>query len=68
MTAAEFLQRVIEVSCGVKLPIANSAEYGIFVGTREADSRIKWDGFCMTTDDKNVYLDYESLGFVGYIE
>jgi len=57
VTAAEFLQKVIKTSCGVKLPITATAENGIFIGTREADPRVKWDGFRMTTDDRNVYLD-----------
>ncbi len=56
-TAAEFLQKVIEVSCGVKLPISTSAENGIYIGTREASPDIKWDGFRIMTDDKNLYLD-----------
>ncbi len=56
-TAAEFLQRVIETSCGVKLPITEKAEYGICLGTREASPDVKWDGFRITTDDRNLYLD-----------
>ena len=56
-TAAEFLQRVIETACGIKLPISATAENGIYIGTREADPRVKWDGFRITTDDKNLYLD-----------
>ncbi len=56
-TAAEFLQKVIETSCGVKLPISATAEYGICIGTLEVCSDVKWDGFRMTTDEKNVYLD-----------
>lgn len=56
-TAADFLQRVIKVTCGVEPPISASAENGICVGTREADPRVKWDGFRITSDDKNVYLD-----------
>lgn len=57
VTAAEFLQRVIKTACGVELPVLTSAEHGICIGTREASSDVKWDGFRMTTDDKNVYLD-----------
>jgi len=57
VTAAEFLQRIIETSCGVTLPIENTAERGIYIGTREADPRVKWDGFRITTDECNVYLD-----------
>ncbi len=56
-TAAEFLQKVIETSCGEKLPITTTAENGIYIGTREASPDIKWDGFRMSTDDKNLYLD-----------
>jgi len=56
-TAAEFLQRVIETSCGVKLPISTNAEHGIYIGTRPDCAEIKWDGFRMTTDDRNLYLD-----------
>ncbi len=56
-TAAEFLQRVIETSCGVKLTISTTAENGICIGTREADTRVNLDGFRMTTDENNVYLD-----------
>ncbi len=56
-TAAEFLQRVIASSCGVTLPIADTAEHGICIGTREASPEVKWDGFRTVTDDKNVYLD-----------
>ncbi len=57
VTAAEFLQRVIETACGVKLPISTSAEYGICLGTRDLCSDIKWDGFRITTDERNLYLD-----------
>ena len=56
-TAAEFLQSVIETCCGVKLPVLGKAEYGIYIGTREASDKVKLDGFRITTDDKNVYLD-----------
>ncbi len=56
-TAAEFLQRVIKTSCGVELSISATAENGICIGTREADSRVKWDGYRTTTDDRNLYLD-----------
>ncbi len=57
VTAAEFLQRVIKTACGVELSVADRAEHGIYIGTRPACDEIKWDGFRMTTDDKNVYLD-----------
>ncbi|MBE6598840.1 MAG: DUF4838 domain-containing protein [Ruminococcaceae bacterium] len=57
VTAAEFLVRVIETACGVTLPIADRAERGIYIGTREACDEVKLDGFRITTDDKNVYLD-----------
>ncbi|MBE6598838.1 MAG: DUF4838 domain-containing protein [Ruminococcaceae bacterium] len=56
-TAAEFLVRVIETACGVKLPVSDTAEHGICIGTREKSDEVKWDGFRMTTDDKNLYLD-----------
>jgi len=56
-TAAEFLQRVIKTACGVELPISASAENGIYIGTRGECDKVKLDGFRMTTDDKNVYLD-----------
>ncbi|MBE6598836.1 MAG: DUF4838 domain-containing protein [Ruminococcaceae bacterium] len=59
-TAAEFLQRVIDSACGVTLPIsctADTAEHGIFIGTREPSDEVKWDGFRITTDEGNLYLD-----------
>ncbi len=56
-TAAEFLQRVISVSCGVTLPISNHGSYSICIGTRESSHEVKWDGFRITTDERNVYLD-----------
>jgi len=56
-TAALFLQRVIQASCGAVLPISATAEHGIFIGTRDACDEVKWDGFRTTTDDKNLYLD-----------
>ncbi len=56
-TAAEFLQRVIAASCGATLPIADHGDYGIYIGTREPCSEVKLDGFRITTDEKNVYLD-----------
>ncbi len=56
-TAASLLQKMIEATCGISVPIADSAERGIYIGTREASPDIKWDGFRTTTDDKNVYLD-----------
>ncbi len=60
--AAEFLKRIIRTACGVVLPISEgaacgTAEHGIYIGTREASPKVKWDGFCVTTDDGNVYLD-----------
>jgi len=57
ITAAELLRRIIAESCGVTLPIAHTAEHGIYLGTRTACDEVKWDGFRMTTDDNNVYLD-----------
>ncbi|MBE6598839.1 MAG: DUF4838 domain-containing protein [Ruminococcaceae bacterium] len=56
-TAAEFLVRVIETVCGVKLPVSDSAEHGIYIGTREPSPDVKWDGFRTTTDERNLYLD-----------
>ncbi len=56
-TAAEFLQRVIAISCGVTLPMASEAEYGICIGTREACPRVQLDGFRITTDERSLYLD-----------
>ncbi len=58
VTAAEFLQRVIASSCGVTLPIATeTGVHSILIGTREADPRVKWDGFRMTAKDGSLYLD-----------
>ncbi len=57
-TAADFLRRVIETSCGVTLPISDTAsDCGIYIGSRDASDEVKNDGFRITTDDKNVYLD-----------
>ncbi len=56
-TAAEFLQRVISTACGLTLPISDTGEYAIRIGTREPSPAVKWDGFRITSDEKNVYLD-----------
>ncbi len=56
-TAAEFLQKVIKTACGVDLPVSDTAVHGIYIGTREASLDVKGDGFRMSTDDKNLYLD-----------
>ncbi len=57
-TAADFLKRVVETACGVTLPMASDAgECGIYIGTRDASPEVKWDGFRVTTDERNVYLD-----------
>ncbi len=56
-TAAEFLQKVIATACGVTLPISDTGEYAIRIGTREPSPEVKWDGFRITTDERNVYLD-----------
>ncbi|MBE6598582.1 MAG: DUF4838 domain-containing protein [Ruminococcaceae bacterium] len=56
-TAAEFLKRVIMTSCGVNLPISDkAADHGIFIGSRETDPDIKWDGFRIRTDENSLYL------------
>ncbi len=56
-TAAEFLRDTIAKACGVDLPIADKAEHGIYIGTRGACDCVKHDGFRITTDSTNVYLD-----------
>ncbi|MBE6598891.1 MAG: DUF4838 domain-containing protein [Ruminococcaceae bacterium] len=56
-TAAVFLQRVVDASCGVTLPIAERAEHGIFVGTRSASDDVKWDGYRITAQNGSLYLD-----------
>ncbi|MBE6599448.1 MAG: DUF4838 domain-containing protein [Ruminococcaceae bacterium] len=57
-TAAEFLKRVISISCGAELPISDTAaEHCIMIGTREPSPEVKWDGFRITTDENHVYLD-----------
>jgi len=56
-TAAEFLQRVISVSCGVTLPISHArTEHSIVIGGHDNDPQIKWDGFRTVTDDDHLYL------------
>ncbi len=55
--AAEFLQRVIRISCGLTLPISDQkAAHSIVIGSAEKNAEIKWDGFRMATDEANVYL------------
>ncbi len=57
-TAAEFLQRVITTACGVTIPITTAPNHhSLCLGTREPSPEVKWDGFRMTTDTANVYLD-----------
>ncbi len=57
-TAAKFLQKVISTACRVTLPISDTAkDCGIYLGSRDASDEVKLDGFRITTDDKNVYLD-----------
>ncbi|MBQ4290834.1 MAG: DUF4838 domain-containing protein [Clostridia bacterium] len=57
-TAAEFLQTVLEKACGVLLPVTEDAEGpGIFLGTRSGGEGVRWDGFRIRTDDRNLYLD-----------
>ena len=53
--AAEFLQRVIKEACGAELPISDRAEHGIILGKGVTEG-IKWDGFSLSTDEKNLYL------------
>ena len=55
--AAEFLKNTIKSSCGIELPISDQAEHGIYIGTRQPCDCVKWDGFRMTTDERNLYLD-----------
>jgi len=56
-TAAEFLQRVIEVSCGVKLAVSDTkTAHSIVLGSRDNDPDIKWDGFRTKTDANHLYL------------
>ncbi|MBQ5820367.1 MAG: hypothetical protein IIW31_03950, partial [Clostridia bacterium] len=56
-TAAEFLQRVMEASCGVKLPVSDTkTAHSIVLGSRDNDPDIKWDGFRTKTDANHLYL------------
>ncbi len=56
-TAAEFLQRVMEASCGVTLPVSDTkTAHSIVLGARDNDPDIKWDGFRTKTDDSHLYL------------
>ncbi len=56
-TAAEFLKRVIDASCGVTLPVSHKmTAHSIVLGSREHDPRIKWDGFRTATDENHLYL------------
>ncbi|MBQ4290063.1 MAG: DUF4838 domain-containing protein [Clostridia bacterium] len=57
-TAADFLLKTFEKSCGVKLPVSESApEHGIYLGTCAPCDAVKWDGFRVRTDDRSLYLD-----------
>ncbi|MBE6599450.1 MAG: DUF4838 domain-containing protein, partial [Ruminococcaceae bacterium] len=57
-TAAEFLKNVIKTSCGTELPISDKkTAHSILIGTREPCGCVKHDGFRITTDENNVYLD-----------
>ena len=56
-TAAEFLQRVILASCGVELPIAESAERGIYLGFCAPGDAVKFDGFKIKAEGGSLYLD-----------
>ncbi len=56
-TAADFLRHVIAASCGVTLPVSdNPTTHSIFTGSRNTTEGIKWDGFCMATDENHLYL------------
>jgi len=59
-TAAKFLQRVIAASCGVTLPIIHcdrgTPAHGIFLGSRESDAEIKYDGFRTKAEGGHLYL------------
>ncbi len=57
-TAAEFLRDTITKSCGVTLPITDTpAAHSIILGSREPSPEVKYDGFRITTDEGNLYLD-----------
>ena len=56
-TAAQVLQRVIFASCGVELPIAETAQKGIYLGFRAPGDAVKFDGFRISADGGNLYLD-----------
>jgi len=56
-TAADFLRDVIEKSCGVNLPVSHKmTAHSIVIGSRESSDKIKWDGFCIASDDNHLYL------------
>ena len=57
-TAADFLRRVIGTACGVTLPLAQSySGPSIRIGTRGASDSVKWDGYRIMTDARDLYLD-----------
>ncbi|MBO4229470.1 MAG: DUF4838 domain-containing protein [Clostridia bacterium] len=57
-TAADFLLSSFEKSCGVRLPVTETAEeHGIFVGTGVPCDAVKWDGFRVRTDERSLFLD-----------
>ena len=57
-TAADFLLSSFEKSCGVRLPVTETAEeHGIFVGTGVSCDAVKWDGFRVRTDERSLFLD-----------
>ena len=57
-TAVHFLKRVIELSCGVSLPVSDArGEHNLFVGTQGPSEQVKWDGFRIASDEDSVYLD-----------
>jgi hypothetical protein len=59
LTAAEELRSHILEAAGVSLPVARGTEeYGILIGNAVSFDRsgIKYDGYVIATDDKNLYL------------
>ena len=56
-TGSAFLQKALLQSSGLLLPIVSEpAEHSIFIGGERRSERIRWDGFCIQTDDRNLYL------------
>ncbi|MBR5520161.1 MAG: DUF4838 domain-containing protein, partial [Clostridia bacterium] len=56
-TAAEFLQRVVKTACNVDLPVAESAEHAIYLGTAAPGEIVRYDGYRIATDKTSLYLD-----------